>query len=183
MVARLTAQSMTWKGRRLLYSRYHRFVSWEFWRVWALYPFVACYIAWQMLKHRSVTLPTAVNPCMTAGGLVYESKSEILGHLEARCAPIARFAVAPLAASLETKQRQVDDFLKTRRLDYPVVLKPDVGQRGQGVAIARSAHYFLGRFETQLDAVLPSGEVFPLATVGTHARGALFLDGAELITS
>ena len=31
----------------------------EFWPVWAFYPPVMAYAAWQMLRHRSILLPTA----------------------------------------------------------------------------------------------------------------------------
>ena len=41
---------------------------------------------------------------------------------------------------------------------------------------------FFKRYSTQLDTVFPAGERFQLVDVGTHARGALFLDANHLIT-
>lgn len=223
--------------------------------MWALYAPVAVYIAWLMARFRSVTLPTAVNPCMPASGLVYESKSQILRHLRAFGAPVARFELIRNELDLAEKERLLADFLEREKFSFPVVLKPDVGQRGQGVAIVNSwdearvflggqvedtiaqeyvggaeygvfyhrfrdrdagrvssitdkrmtyvvgdgastlerlilmdrravcmAPFFLRAFEARLEWVVPAGETFYLTQVGTHCRGALFLDGADMIT-
>ncbi|GEM_PF-1676755 len=41
---------------------------------------------------------------------------------------------------------------------------------------------FFRRHALQLDDVIPENEVYPLVSVGTHSRGALFLDGGYLLT-
>jgi pimeloyl-ACP methyl ester carboxylesterase/membrane protein DedA with SNARE-associated domain len=109
----------TWRGRRRLLSRWRRLTRWEFWPLWAFYPPVVLYILWLGLKHRSFSLFTVANPGIPAGGFVGESKSEILRRLPGEF--VARFEVvtAPPAS-------------------YPVVLKPDVGQRGLGVAVVHN---------------------------------------------
>ncbi|MEM9160910.1 MAG: VTT domain-containing protein, partial [Verrucomicrobiota bacterium] len=138
LLARLAAGLATWRGRRLLYSKWRRLTRWEFWPAWALYPPVVLYILWRMLKHRSLTLVTLVNPCMPTSGLVFESKSQILKHLDKFGVPVGRFDVLPLEVDIEEKVEKVGVFLERVETDYPVVLKPDSGQRGQGVQIVKS---------------------------------------------
>ncbi len=252
---RIIAKLMTWKGRRLLLGTWRRLTCWEFWPMWAVYAPVIPYILWLAIRNRSVSLPFSVNPCMPASGLVYESKIQILNHLEKAGVPIARFEAIELGLSSERKLEIMSRFMQRLGLSYPVVLKPDVGQRGQGVVVAKSeaqalaffeeqeedtivqeyvggteygvfyhrfagrengevssitdkrttwvvgdgkssleeliladeravcmAPYFLGEYESQLEEVPAKGETFMLASIGTHSRGAVFLDGAALIT-
>lgn len=128
----------TWRGRRLLYSALQRRWRWEFWPPWAFYPPVFLYLFWLAFRYRSATLFTAANPGMPGGGgFVGESKSEILSRLDPRA--VATYEVVP-AGGLEDRLALVSAF--QRRLGegvdlWPVVLKPDVGQRGSGVVVAR----------------------------------------------
>lgn len=254
-LARVLAGLATWRGRRLLYSRFRRIVRWEYWPMWAVYPPIIAYLLWQMLRRRSLTLLTAVNPCMLASGLVYESKSAILAHLSRFGAPVGRFELIQLDSDREAKGEALHAFMDRNGLDYPIALKPDVGQRGQGVSIVKSeseamaffdqqrestiaqeylpgreygifyyrypdqergdvlsitdkrfieivgdgesnlerlilsheravemAGFFLDSHRAELHRVLGKGEAFPLTDLGTHCRGALFLDGEELLT-
>ncbi len=255
VVTRSLGQLMTWRGRRLMYSKFQRAIRWEFWPMWALYLPVLFYILWLMLRYRSSTLPSAVNPCMPVSGLVYESKSRILSHLKGHGVPIGRFTMLELELDPEEKARRLRDFMSAEELDFPIALKPDVGERGQGVKIVDSmdaardffaknegdtivqeylpgveygvfyhrfadeergvvssvtdkrmtfvvgdgrsnlerliledpravcmARFFLEEYEDRLEEVPAAGERVWLASVGTHCRGALFLDGEDLIT-
>jgi hypothetical protein len=198
------------------------------------------------IRNRSLTLFTAANPGIPSSGFVGESKSAILGNLT-RC---AEFELVPASLPAESRIRQVKAFHA-----FPVVLKPDVGERGSGVAIVRNDRDLAAYFETTSgDAIVQryitglefgifyyrypgqsdgrifsitekrfpfvvgdgsstiadlvlrderavcladvylsrlkrgpvdvpvSGEVIPLAEVGSHCRGAIFLNGAHLAT-
>ncbi|MEM8994073.1 MAG: hypothetical protein AAGF23_04695, partial [Acidobacteriota bacterium] len=108
---------------------------------WAFYPPVVLYVLWLSLRHRSPTLFTAANPAIPAGGgFVGESKSSILRGLgEGHVAPWA--AVEP--GGLAERRRVILDFVERGDAPFepgfPVVLKPDVGERGDGVAVVRRA--------------------------------------------
>ena len=255
LLARIGVSLATWRGRRLLYSRFKRMTRWEFWPIWFFYPPVVIYLLWKMLCNRSVTLLTAVNPCMPESGLVYESKGAILSHLEKHGSPVGRFRIIPKDWDLDRKQACIEAFKTAYGLDYPFAIKADVGQRGEGVSIVKSmeaakgvfeahdedlilqeflpgreygvfyyripgekeghvysvtdkrfvaitgdgsstleelilrgeravcmARFYLEAHQKSLDHVLPKGDVFPLTELGTHCRGALFLDGAKFIT-
>ena len=243
----------TWRGRRLWLSSWRRFSRWEFWPMWAVYPPVVVYGVWLAIRHRSFTVFTAANPGIGAGGgLVGESKSEILEGLAGAGERIAAWTVVA-GGAVDERMRVVSDF--TAAHGYPVVLKPDVGERGAGVVIARDesdvarvlaeepgaliaqayvpgveygvfyyrhpeaargevlaitdkrmlhvtgdgrrtletliladeravcmAAFFVKKFGARLDEVPAAGERVGLTELGTHSRGALFLDGSHLIT-
>lgn len=110
-----------WGLRRTKWAR------WEFWPAWLAYLPLVPYLAWLVLRYRSITLALRANPGMKNGGLVGESKSESLAHLRAGAPEhVPAFALARSVTDVPTGE-------------YPVVLKPDVGERGKGVVIARTA--------------------------------------------
>jgi len=105
---------------------------WEFWPVWAAYLPLFPYLLWLALKHRSLTLFTAANPGIRNGGTVGESKVEILDALEHSA--VAKYRLLPGRSATYARIQLAREFVK----QWPVVLKPDVGERGNGVAIART---------------------------------------------
>lgn len=137
-VVRLIIPLASFRGRRLLAGRMKKLWRWEFWPMWAFYPPVLLYIGWLMLKHRSVTLFTAANPSMPGGGLVGESKSAILHGLRHADALVARTAVIDPDPVPAQRLARYHAARRDLALNYPVVLKPDQGQRGQGVAVIRT---------------------------------------------
>jgi hypothetical protein len=127
---------MTYRRRRLLYSSWLRLTRWEFWPPWVAYAPVAGYVAGLMVKHRSLTVFTAANPSILAGGFVGESKIDILRGLAPQ--HVARSACIEGPLDVETKRARVRAFMRASRVTLPVVLKPNEGQRGSGVVVARS---------------------------------------------
>lgn len=103
---------------------------WEFWPSWAIYAPVAVWIAWLAVRYRSVTTFTAANPGIEDGGFVGESKSAILARLpQAWVMPWAVIEPGTLVDRLDALQA----MLVERAWAFPLVAKPDVGQRGTGV--------------------------------------------------
>ncbi len=123
----------SYERRRKLVGFIRRKTHWEFWPVWATYAPVIPYILWLGIKHRCFTLFTAANPDIPLGGLTGESKAVILAHLNREKDMVARSALLPAALSVDAKLAIIERF------GFPTVLKPDVGERGRGVAIVRSA--------------------------------------------
>src|SRR5512145_2854034 len=87
-------------------------------------------------RHRSLTVFTAANPAIPAGGFIGESKIDILRGLGR--VSVARSLFLEGALPTARKIPRVDAFLTTLDRQLPVVLKPDQGQRGSGVVIART---------------------------------------------
>jgi pimeloyl-ACP methyl ester carboxylesterase/membrane protein DedA with SNARE-associated domain len=131
---RLALGLATWRGRRLLLSRWRRLTRWEFWPMWAFYPPVVLRAVWLGVRHRSLTLFTCANPAMPSGGFVGESKAAILGALAEGCDRVAPFRLLRSGpGGIDAARRAMAEL----GLDFPVVLKPDVGERGSGVGIIR----------------------------------------------
>ncbi len=129
----------SWRGRRLLVGRWRRLTHWEFWPSFMIYAPLTPYLVWLAIKHRSATTFTAANPGIPAGGFVGESKSEILAALPAEVVP--RWVTVPSESEgLNRHQRLalLKEFFPQQPPSWPIVVKPDVGERGQGVVIARS---------------------------------------------
>jgi membrane protein DedA with SNARE-associated domain len=246
----------TWRTRRQLYGLWRRWTRWEFWPAWAVYLPLLPYLLWLAVKHRGLTVFTAVNPGIPAGGFVGESKFDILRRLGGSAGRVARSVLVPAGSSTVRRAAIVREFMDRLRLTYPIVLKPDRGERGSGVAIVRSeseltswfdatrvdaiaqeyvaglefgvfyyrrpserrGHIFsltdkrfptvIGDGHSTLDALILAdvravcleplhrrvhrsrlawipqrGEVVPLVDVGSHCRGAVFLDGGRLVTA
>ena len=115
-----------------------RWAHWEFWPAWLFYLPVAAYYVRLALRYRSFTLPSAANPAIPTGGLVGESKCGILGLLQ-RAHP-NRVADGYLIDGTTTTERMhsLRQILRERKLTLPFILKPDFGQRGNGVRLVRS---------------------------------------------
>ncbi|MEO7073581.1 MAG: hypothetical protein ABI300_11765 [Rhodanobacter sp.] len=96
-----------------------------------LVPMVAqwCWLGW---RHRSLTLPSAANPCLTAGGLVGDGKAEYFAGM----GPLARARVAPFVMVRPGGDDALGEALSAMHesaLRFPVVAKPDLGWCGFGV--------------------------------------------------
>ena len=127
----------TWRGRRLWLSRWRRLTRWEFWPWWLLYAPVFVSAIRLAFRHRGLTVFTSANPALPGGGFVEESKSTILAGLAGAASVVARWTVLPAALpdAPTSRIQDLDKWMSTQGLSWPLVLKPDVGERGQGVAI------------------------------------------------
>lgn len=146
IVVKLTLQLATYRGRRLLVGRWRRLLHWEFWPPWIFYPPVVIYIIYLGIKFRSLTLFTCANPAIEEGGFIGESKIAILHGLLQE--PATREFV-PVSGLLNAPSgpEQARQFMDDRLIKFPVVLKPDAGERGAGVSVIRSGAELSKYFE------------------------------------
>ncbi len=144
------------ENRRLLVGWIRRLVKWEFWPVQVFYIPVVFYIVLLAIRYRSITVFTAANPCLPAGGFKGESKHEIYRMLSAAWTTSPSMLAhirLPKGLDRAEKLRRTRDFMNGHAFDFPVVIKPDIGERGRGVAVVRDLK--------QLDSILErsSGEL------------------------
>lgn len=132
--------SLTQKlGRRIWNIRLQKVVRWEFWPGWIFYTPVFIHYFWLVIKYRSLTLPTISNPCMENGGFVGESKAEILRVIhESGCPQSLPFDAIHPSDDVESRLKTLTDWMAQDSISWPIILKPDVGQRGQGVKLIES---------------------------------------------
>lgn len=254
-LVRVTTALATHRGRRLLVSRWRRLTRWEYWPAWIVYAPVLLTVLRQALKYRGLTVFTAVNPGIPGGGFVGESKFAILQSLRHSPSHLARAVLLRADESLTVKLERVRHLMTQVGTTFPIVLKPDQGQRGSGVVIARDwdelervvaasaldtivqeyvpgvefgvfyarrpdeargrilsltekrppflvgdgrrtlehlilddaravgmARFFLRQHAGRLHEVPRDGQRVSLGELGTHSRGALFLDGSLHLT-
>lgn len=244
---------MDYRRRKLLSSRLRRALRWEFWPMWLFYPPIVGWICLLAIKHRCTTLFTAANPGMKVGGLVDDNKAANLLAIQAHYP----HSVAHTVFLERTQSSEcVLQRMREHGLHFPVILKPNNGQRGIGVkAIEHEealndymaqysgtdillqeqipglefgvfymrepdqpngsifsinekrfpvlkgdgtssleqlilenprthymAGFFLEQHGNQLQRVLDLDEPFTLVDIGSHCRGAIFLEGSQHIT-
>ena len=231
-----------------------RWSRWEFWPPYLFYPPVVAYIAYLGIRFRSFTLFTAANPAIPAGGFVGESKYQILEQLK-NAAEWLPYSTLLACGAPSQRLAEAGEFMQRHELEFPIVLKPDAGQRGAGVAIVRSveqlneylmnssfpvilqeyvpgeeygvfyyrypddAHgrvfsvtekrmpvllgdgkrtleeliladgravcmsaFYLRKNSNRSQQIPAPGKTVQLVEIGTHCRGAIFLDGIDTIT-
>jgi len=122
--------------RRLRAPTVQRWVQWEFWPSWLFYLPVGANYLRLAIKYRGFNVPTCANPGMFTGGLIGESKFATLRDLE-RTSP-EWTAKSFLLDERGERVGELNALVASGRLAFPLVLKPDVAQRGSGFKIARS---------------------------------------------
>jgi hypothetical protein len=135
----------------------------RFRRQWLAYVPLLFHVIWLMLRFRSITLYTAANPGIVNGGATGESKAAILEKLGRIEGAVADYLVVPANLEASARLRAARQWIERRRVEFPVVLKPDVGERGRAVAVVRD-HEELARH---------------LRRMGESAIVQRFVDGVE----
>jgi len=111
---------------------FERVVRWEFWPSWIFYSPVALFCVWLGVRYRGFSLPTLANLNQKNGGIVGESKFEILRELMSvspdRTAEAHLIEPAPLPQRLA----KLSEICAVHDIEIPFVLKPDTAQRGAG---------------------------------------------------
>jgi len=129
------------KVRRRLGAALGRWRRWEFWPAWLFYLPVAVNYLRLAIRYRGFTLPTAANPGIFSGGFVGESKFATLRDLQATSPEFtAEAALLPAkSSSAQDRLSTLKRLLTDHNISYPLILKPDVGQRGVGVKLIRTS--------------------------------------------
>jgi hypothetical protein len=107
----------------------------EFWPGWKFYTPLVFYIAWLSLRYGGITLPSAANPYFDNGGVVGESKTDILDLVagEKSKAFVPPYVVIENNDKEEVVYNEVLSLMTTHNVSFPVVAKPNNGCRGIGV--------------------------------------------------
>ena len=108
-----------------------KWLYYEFWPAWLFYIPEVFFIIYFAIKYKfKVTLLTASNPSLTHGGLIGEPKSEAYDLLPSNHDSLLKYRIV----DIDNYQYHIKDL----KLKYPVILKPDKGQRGVGVVLIRN---------------------------------------------
>jgi len=112
---------------------------------------IVAYIVYLTIKFRGLKF-LSVNPGMPMSGLIGERKAQSL--LQLTGSPfLARFELLQEHSSVEHRVDLAVEIMRRLEVDFPVVLKPDFGQRGADVAVIRSLsemHNYLAKTTTSV---------------------------------
>ncbi len=98
--------------------------SWEYWPFGILHFPAIIYFAWLSLRARSFIFFSASNPGIPMGGMFGESKYEVLKKV-----PSQYIANSALIGVPSTKE-EILYTIKKHNLGFPLIFKPDIGERG-----------------------------------------------------
>src|SRR5262249_17970460 len=98
---------------------------------------VAAMCAWLAVKYRGLALPALANPSFRNGGIIGESKIEVLHALTNIAPEFVADGYLLSAASFSDRVRRFRALCEQHEMKYPVVLKPNVGQRGAGFKVIK----------------------------------------------
>lgn len=119
-----------------LHTRLHiwlqRLVRWEFWPWRLVYIPVAVYWFFLAIRARGWVFFSAANPCMRFGGLLAYSKSKVNQLVPEKYTPKTVYV-----DSSETILQAISE-ISEEGLNYPLIVKPDIGERGWGVKIVKT---------------------------------------------
>ena len=97
---------------------------WEYWPFGIIQAPLFLYWLWLALKARSLFFFSASNPGILMGGMFGESKFEVLEKVPADCRAKAILIKLPLSAEAVLLR------IRESGLQYPLIFKPDLGERG-----------------------------------------------------
>ncbi len=145
----------SWTGRMRLLGFATEARRQEYWPGWIRY--LPCYatLPFWVIKARGRPVPTAVNPGYARdGGIAEEKKHEVLERLAHPDMLHARFVPKD-----DDLARRVAETCSMVRDDpalggFPLIIKPDQGERGRGVRIMRSDDDIAGYLEIQTEPML-----------------------------
>lgn len=114
---------------RKLLNKTRRTVSYEFWPYWMFYAALAPYAMLLAFRARSLTYFTAANPRMINAGVIGTSKFDAIKEISPKYLP----KTILLNRGIELPEALV--HIHSVGIDFPFIIKPNVGERGQGVEV------------------------------------------------
>jgi len=98
--------------------------NWEYWPFNVIYFPIFLYWLFLSIKARSLFFFRAVNPAIETGGMLGESKISILDQIPQEYKPVT--ILLKKGATFDQTIKKMHNY----DIKYPVILKPDVGERG-----------------------------------------------------
>lgn len=115
-------------------SFYIKTFSWEYWPIWLVYFPVSFYYIYLALKARSFFFFSASNPSIETGGMFFESKWSIFKLIPKEYYP------STVLVNKEDDVAVISAKMKAAGIGFPVIAKPDRGERGWCVRKIASAN-------------------------------------------
>lgn len=108
-----------WRSNFLIKLR-----SWEYWPFNLVYLPIYIYWFWLSIKARSFLFFSSSNPGIENGGMLGESKIKIFDNIAPALKPVTIYC------AFGEEFEQVQTKILQHNLSYPIIAKPDIGERG-----------------------------------------------------
>lgn len=109
-----------------------RLLNWEYWSFHVVYSPIYPVWIWYCIKARSFFFFGASNPTIKNAGFLMEPKSEIDLLIPKKYKPVTLFFIAG------TSFDKIKETVRNNNLQYPLVVKPDIGMQGKAVVKVNS---------------------------------------------
>lgn len=119
-----------------------KIMSWEYWPMWLVYFPVSFYYLYLSIKARSFFFFSAANPSIETGGMFFESKWKIFQLMPKDLFPTTIFIDSAITSD------EILVMMEKDKLQFPVIAKPDRGERGWAVKILNSKQDLITYRET-----------------------------------
>ncbi|MEZ4800997.1 MAG: D-alanine--D-alanine ligase [Flavobacteriales bacterium] len=116
--------------------KWHKWTHWEYWPSYIIYLPSFFMWLWWSVKFGRINFYKYLNPSIKNGGLWGDGKMEVYNML-----PEGTFPRTLLVSQMASYM--VIDKRKLYQLNFPLVIKPNVGLRGKGVSIVNSDEVLL----------------------------------------
>lgn len=111
-----------------------RIIRFEFWPFWLFYLPMYFYGLYLGIRAGSLSYFTAANPCMKYGGAFDMLKYDILNMMKPEYKPVS------IRISPDINYTYLTALMRETGLEFPLIVKPDIGERGKGVALVEDNH-------------------------------------------
>ncbi|MBA4055949.1 MAG: D-alanine--D-alanine ligase [Marivirga sp.] len=101
-----------------------KLTSWEYWPFGVIQFPLFFYFAWLSLRARSLIFFSASNPGIAMGGMFGESKYDVIKKIPRQYIPKTILVASP------TSKEEVLKMINDSGFHFPVIFKPDLGERG-----------------------------------------------------
>jgi hypothetical protein len=108
-----------------------KLTNWEYWPWQFVYLPIFVYWLWCGLKSKAIFWFSAANPGIEYGGIIGASKHDILALLPKHLVP------KTVLVRAESRFEEIEELMAVSKLDFPVIIKPDIGERGFNVALLK----------------------------------------------
>ena len=132
----------------------HKLFHWEYWPFQIVY--IPIYFLWAVyaIRARTIFFFNTCNPTMTNGGFVMDSKIEIYNLIPQKFYPETKFVKE------EIPFNEVETILRNSKINFPFIVKPDIGLRGSAVkkvtnAVELKAYHNKANFDYLLQDLIP----------------------------
>ncbi len=98
--------------------------SWEYWPFGIIQAPIFLYWIWYAVKEKSLLYFSASNPGILTGGMMGESKFDVLNLVPDEVKPKTILVKHP------STREEIMGIMKKNDLSFPVIFKPDLGERG-----------------------------------------------------